>query len=337
MLADTGVPELASAGATLVGRYFLFTVALIPYILGQGMEVPVRFDPLGDTVLNYTFESVPIWSGGAVVAIEGNRSTVPIVRVFDAEGRQVTVVAVKRPGADWISIARAARGVGGLIAICGSAKDSGAHVAGFLAFAGANGKITTLVRTEPYVPTAVSVSPDGTVWTKGAEFVPIKRTPSKTESGIIRHFDASGKPLAEFLPQSSLNRRELFLGIDQLASSLTRVGWYQGRGAVAYFEVVKDRLERYATVETDATEGAESISGLTITEDGRVFVTKSTNGNNPELYMLDREARRWNRVSLPAGGVPPTTNWLLGGSSNILIFKTTEASHRLRRFQIRGQ
>lgn len=313
-------------------KFPLMSVIAISCTFAQKVASPPHFRAVGDTTVRYTFESVPIWSGGALVAIENNRSALPVVRIFDAEGQQTAFTSVKIPGADWIDVRRAAHGVGGTIAICGSAKDSGADVGGFLALASADGTIRSLVRTEPYVPTAVTVSPDGTIWTKGAEFVPVKRTPTKTDSGIIRHFDASGNLLAKFLPQSSLSRRELFFGIDQLASNSARIGWYQGRGATTYFEVEHDRLERYPAVYTENIEGPESISGLTLTEDGRVFVTKSANGNNPELYMLNRESRSWSPVVLPAGGSPATTNWLLGGTGNILVFKTIEQSGWLRRF-----
>ena len=226
MFTHSTVCILTYIRAGRAAQHLLLTTVVGLCVLAESVGPSVHFTPVGDTVLNHEFETVPIWSGGAVVAIEANRSALPVVRLFDAAGQQIAVVSVRLPGADWVSVSRAAHGVGGLIPICGSAKDSEAHVAGFLALAAADGKIATLVRTEPYVATAVSVAPDGTIWTKGAEFVPIKRTPSKTERGILRHFDSSGKLLAEFLPQSGLSRRELFLGVDQLTSTSTRVGWY---------------------------------------------------------------------------------------------------------------
>lgn len=316
-------------------KYLLLSVTGIYAALAQKSEQSPHFSPAGDIALRYAFDSMPRWSGGALVAVETNRSVHPVVRVFDEQGQQTTEMAVKIPGADWIDVRSAAHGVRGAIAICGSAKDSGGRVAGFLTLASADGKIQNLIRTEPYVATAVTVSQDGTIWTKGAEFEPVKRTPSKTENGILRHFDASGNLLAKFLPQSSLSRRELFLGIDQLASNSSRVGWYMGRGATTYFEVVHDRLERYPTVETESVDSLEFTSGLTITEDDRVFVTKDVKGNNPELHMLDRESGRWNRIAIPAGGSPAATNWLLGGTGNILVFRTTAEFSCIRRFEVR--
>lgn len=314
-------------------KCFLVSVLSLSSAFAQG-EVPPRFLPIGDITLRHTFDSIPRWSGGALVAIEKNPSALPVIRVFDQEGRQAAEIAVKIPGADWIDVRSAAQGVRGTIAICGSAKDSEARVAGFLALASADGKIQSLIRTEPYVPTAVTISQDGTIWTKGAEFEPVKRTPAKTDNGILRHFDASGTLLAKFLPQSSLSRRELFLGIDQLVSNSSRVGWYMGRGAITYFEVFHDQIERYPAVEVENVEGQEFISGLTITDDNRVFVTKDIRGNNPELYMLNRASRRWTMIEVPAAGSPAATNWLVGGMGNTLVFRTTAGFGCLRRFEV---
>jgi hypothetical protein len=223
------------------------------------------------------------------------------------------------------------------VAICGSASDSAGHAAGFFAVASADGKLETIVRTEPYVPTAVSIAPDGSIWTKGAEFVPVKRTAAKTDRGVIRHFDRTGKFLGDFLPQSSLSRAQLFLGIDQLASNSKRIGWYQGQGAAGYFEVVRDRVDRYPIVNLAADEEGAQISGLTVLENDAVFVTRSVRGSDPEVYVLRRDSGNWARITPPAQGPPETTNWLLGGSGNMLVFKTMAQSSWLRRFEVRAR
>jgi hypothetical protein len=81
-------------------------------------------------------------------------------------------------------------------------------------------------------------------------------------------------------------------------------------------------------------EATESVSGLSIMEDGRVFVTRDANGHSPELFLLDRSAGAWNSVSLPPGGAPASTNWLLGGGGWTLVFKTAQGDNLLRRFEM---
>ncbi len=190
------------------------------------------------------------------------------------------------------------------------------------------------------------MAPDGSIWMKGVEYLPVERKPSKTQNGILRHFDKSAKPIASFLPQSGFTPRELFGGIDQLAVNSTRAGWYNGGGATLYFEVTGDRVERYPVVQRNASEGDKipgvavqsyQISGLTITDDDSVFVTSSINGRDPKVFTLNRSSRSWLPVTLPEDGSPPLTNWLLGGSGNVLVFKTTQQSSWLRRLEVSSQ
>ena len=268
-----------------------------------------------------------------MVALEDFSSPHPIVRIFDSGGKLTSVIPVTIPESDWIGVRGAAHGLNGVTAICGYAKDRNAHAAGFIALAlnSNDGTLQRVIRTEPYWPSAVTIAPDGSIWTKGAEFEGFKQTYSKTDNGILRHFDPSGRVIGSFLPQSTLSRGEMFRGIDQMASNARRVGWYVGRGAKAYFEVVKDRLETYPPLAQDESRH-EQISGLAITGDGHVFITKS-DGSASRLYVLNRESRTWDPVVPPEGGSPPATGWLMGGSGNNIVLRTTEPS-RLRRFAV---
>jgi len=265
------------------------------------------------------------------VALEDFSSARPIVRLFDSSGQRTGVIPVSIPEADWIGVRAVAHGLNGVTAICGYAKDRDAHAAGFFALALNDGKMERIVRTEPYWPSAVTIAPDGSIWTEGAEFEGTKKTFSKTDNGILRHFDPSGHLIGSFLPQSSLSRDEMFRGIDQMASNARRVGWYVGRGAKAYFEVVKDRLETYPPLAQDESRH-ERISGLAITNNDHVFISKS-DGVDSRLYVLNRESRTWDPVAVPEGGSPPATGWLMGGSGNSVVLRTAEQS-RLRRFGV---
>jgi hypothetical protein len=278
---------------------------------------------------------MPTWNGDVLLTVENNRSPRPLLLMFNDQGQRALETSITIPGSDWVDVYGVAHGVGGVTAICGLAKDAGAHVAAFLALASPSGSIRKIVRTEPYVATAVAVAPDNTIWTKGTEYDSATRKPAKTDNGILRHFDVSGAILAKVLPQSALTARELYFGIDQLACNSTRVGWYMGRGAKDYFEVVNDRLERFPVIKTENADSPEFVSGLTITDEDAVFVTKDFSGHDPELYGLDRVSRSWSRVAVLPSGAPATTNWLVGGSRNTLVFRTTAGFGCLRRFEVR--
>jgi hypothetical protein len=309
---------------------------LVSFVFAQGIDPQSRFEAAGDIVVRHKFELSPSWSGGALVSLEYFSSDLPIVRVFDADGQPKTVVEVKIPGADHFMIKGAAHGADGTVAICGTAKDAQQHF-GFLALASGDGAIRTIVRTEPYVPNGITIAPDGTIWTKGCEYGGPQKAPAGTNRGIIRQFDASGKLLAEYLPQSSLSRVEVSGGPgDRLAANSKRIGWYMGSFAKAYFEIVRGEVERYPTISTESTDAQGAVYGLTIMDDDQVFATRVTEGPGPLLYTLDRQSRSWKLVTLPGGGEPPATRWLLGGTGNILVFGTTEGLTRLRRFKVRA-
>lgn len=320
-------------GVPSLGTLSILSVVVACLAIAQTTIPTIDFRVVGDTVVSYQFDAVPKWGGGALTGFSGNASLSPVVRVVDANGRVTAEIEVRIPGATRVLIRQAAHGTGGATAICGSASDQAGHTAGFLVLASAGGKIQQIVRTEPYVAAGVAVAPDGTIWTSGVEYDRAHAKLSKTTKGVIRQFDASGKPLAEFVAQSSLQANDLMLGISEMAASSARVGWYQSRSTAGYFEVSQGRVERYPAINLQGDHRA-AISGLTITESGRVVVTKSVSGSDPELYTLDRRVPSWIKVAGPIGGSPAVTNWLVGGDSDTLVFKTTEQSQRLRRFDI---
>ncbi len=310
-------------------------IALVWCGVLPGGEVGLELRAAGDILLNREFETIPRWSGGAVVVMENNSTAQPRIRVFDEHGREIAVFQVKIPGAKRVLLRRAAHGAGGSTAVCGTATDSEEHIAGFFAI-GRDGEFRTLVRTEPYVPSSVTVSPDGSIWTTGIEVDRDKLRPRDTEKGIIRHFDDTGKELAGFVSQSGLVPSDIKLGVSHLVSSSTRVGWYQGMGQAGYFEVAGGKLEHYPPIEARPDKDA-SIFGLAVTEDGDVFATRDVHGNNPQLYWLNRQGRSWIKMPVPEGGSGAATAWLLGGSGDKLVFQTTEGSHRLRQFEVRAR
>lgn len=315
----------------------LLALGLVSFLFAQGGDYQPRFEAAGDIVVSHKLEFMPSWSGGALVSLESVASALPVVRVFDANGQQKTAVDVRIPGADYVMVRGAAHGADGTVAICGMAKDTQEHVGGFLALASADGTIRTLIRTEPFVANGVTIAPDGTIWTKGAEYGGPKRAPTGTENGVIRQFDASGKLLGTYLPQSGLSRQELGGGPnDLLASNSKRTGWYMGKFAKTYFEVVGGEVQRYPVIGDESADASATVYGLTIMNDDQVFVTRSVRGAGLQLFRLDRQVRSWRPVTLPAGGEPPAMRWLLGGTGNILVFATTGGVTRFRRFEVRA-
>jgi hypothetical protein len=196
----------------------------------------------------------------------------------------------------------------------------------YLAIVSPGGLSEKLIRTEPYEPVSVIVAPDGTVWTRGVERGGEKSVPAKTDRGVLRHFDHSGTLLGEFIPQSLLPPDALRGGLDRLACSASRVGWYVARPlAKTYYEIHAGKLVSYPAL---AIAPGESLNGLAIMDNDRVYISRDRAGSNDEVYRLDREHDRWNQVNLHVHGATDTTNLVLGGSGNTLVVKSAWGDYR---------
>jgi hypothetical protein len=176
---------------------------------------------------------------------------------------------------------------------------------------------------------AVTVAPNGQIWTIGFEVDAQRRPAIATNSGVIRRFDHDGNQVGAYLPQSSLPKTGLTSGTPNLAAGSDRVGWYQSESQ-SYFEISADgKLQTYPGL---ALSGPEYVHGLGITDAGDVYVTKYGNGNSADLYRLDRHNRLWSLVAppLPERMLPNHrvnalyTGRLAGVEGNSLVLRTLD-------------
>jgi hypothetical protein len=280
---------------------------------------------------NFAGKRVPKWSGDVLIAVEGDRSVSPLVYAFGPDGRELSRIEFTLPGARLVGIDDTAHGSDGTIALCGFAIDATGRFGNYLALISADGKRQKVIRTDPYLAQAVTITRDGTVWTQGVEVTPVGRNVSATDAGVIRHFDSSGKMLGSYLSQSQLSCAEMTLGLDNFTSSLSRVGWYQGGGHY-YFEVTLDGiLQQYPVVPRGGPR--ESVSGLAITDNDDVYVAMRRTAGVTELFRLQRDKGIWLPVRLrrSVSDEPESSNVLLGAYGEKLVFRTF-SPQRLRMF-----
>jgi hypothetical protein len=318
---------------------------------------PVTLTANGQTTVT-AFPSnlgLPHWSGGALVGVDNpmnqsNRMPAfgvsPVIHIFDAQGAEVRTVSLAIPDANVIWVRGAAHGSDGAVAVCGQFAaqypSEPGHVlasgGGYLALFSAGNSTPLIVRTDPYAPFGVTLAPDGTVWTVGAEFEPVHGNPIKTSDGLIRHFDAQGKLLASVLPQNSLPFRTLQSGSTNMASSAYGAAWYQGSSGL-YYEITADgKMHNYPGLPLSpvAQGGAmlEDITGLALTDTGTAFISKMVFGPkySVSLYTLDRAQGVWVAEPLPAGGSPATLNFMYGGDGNTVVMQTDDRTGLGMRF-----
>jgi hypothetical protein len=277
---------------------------------------------------NFAGKTVPKWTGGALVALEGEQGAQPLIHVFGISGQETMTVRFTLPEANVVDIRDVARGPDGSLVLCGWTQDSQGRAGEYLALVSPDGTSVKIVRTDPYAPFGVAVAPDGTIWARGIELDPSAKyhwIRAQTSVGVIRHLSASGILLGAFIPQSGFSPKEIESGRTLLAPSPDRLGWYQEMGH-SYFEVMYNgTVAQYPGI---ALQPHEAVVSLAITDNGQVYANKwQMNSSGHEIYRLDRNTRAWSLVTVPAGGGPPLLPVFLGSSGNALLMTVNAATN----------
>jgi hypothetical protein len=287
-------------------------------------------------------KGIPIWSGGAFVTLDLplpppalDAATSPVPTIYVSNQEETTTTQIRIPDAVWMQNRGIARGNDGTLAVCGQAKDSAGQFWSYLAIFSPNAKAPIVVHTDPYHPTALTIAPDGTIWTMGVDWTKNEGgqyTYMKSDrDGILRHFNRTGVLLGTALPQSGFKMKEVVMG-SWIASSSQRVGWCQYTGVGAgtgptdrsYFEVSADGAVSKTPL-PPFSEG-ETIDSVAITESGAVLLSKSRHGTDAQLYALDRKNGAWQLVHFPTQGFEGTGYVMLGSTGNQVAFWTNGTS-----------
>lgn len=272
---------------------------------------------------------IPVWSGNALVVAEGPFTEPNAFWAFDRGGALVFNAAFYIPEAAHTYVRNWARGADGTLALCGSSFASDGRGAPFIAWISADGVSQEVIRTEPYTPNLIAVSPDGTFWTVGRELNSrlSERSGVDLNAGVVRHFDRSGKTLGAFMPRSSLrNPGELGANSGYLAASAERVGWFhydvEANGKGAYVEISPGGdITSYPIPRLPSPNPLVQVSGMAMTDSGDVFVVMYDVGAHTgfSIFRLNRSTKDWSPVTL--SGVTGDFALLYGASGSDLAFR----------------
>jgi hypothetical protein len=252
-------------------------------------------------------------------------------------------VQVTIPEAVEVFIRGAARSADGTVVVCGMAIDRDGRRSHYLATFDTGGSMRMLVRTDLYKPYRVAVAPDGSIWTAGVEASDQAPAASKDPaadvlkpylaSGVIRHFDASGRLLASFVPQNTVRHLfDLTHPRNYLVTGGGRVAWYSAEDR-RYVEIDGDGRETDFTTQLPAS-GAE-VTGIAIVDNGTVFaaVNYGSGGSREHVIcQLDRSTRSWVPVRREASYV-----LIYGAEGDVLVTATLVEDLRRITFLRAGQ
>ncbi len=285
------------------------------------------------------------WSNDWLILIDDDPGA-PSFWEFDRSGNPVFNSLILIPSANHTRFDDFAAGPDGTIWAAGHATSGEGQQSSFLARITDNGQSVQIIRTTPYRPCQLSVAPDGTVWTVGFE-VKLnadglrKVDPSRD---ALRHFDASGRPIASALPVSSISPLRAHTGY--LVANQDRIGWYAPpafNGAAVYVEfspVSMQILGSYPPV--PAEPGSRYlVESFTLTPSGQAFAVLTypvggQQGYPNVLYKLDRNSKTWVAVAVPRdkdGYIP----MMQGNDGESLIFTGTPDVSKVQVFDISQQ
>ncbi|HVN03250.1 MAG TPA: hypothetical protein VMT86_02465 [Bryobacteraceae bacterium] len=262
-----------------------------------------------------------VWSGNSILAIDSISSSSPTLHIYGRSGDEVQSILVQIPGAQLINVFndQVARSADGYVALSGIAYGGEDNAAGFLLIIPPAGADQLVVRTEPYVVSALAFSPDGVIWTAGREKDNSGRDKGPNGNySIVRRFDKKGKVIGAALASTEFSGRGAPVQGSRFVGSRDRVGWFAPE-AQRYIEFSLDGVERASY---PLSVRLKDVDGVALCDDNTLWVsvkdwTSDLSGKpvfrGSNLRFLDRSR---NTLS---GGKAQSFVYLYGCAGNTLV------------------
>jgi hypothetical protein len=276
-------------------------------------------------VADYPF--VPVWSGYGLIGVRGNRTSNPTVWASSSAGIEDLQFTI--PGAGQLIIWSAAASRDHTITIAGTAVGNDSQGSGFIGIIPPDRSKKLIVRTTAYTAKAITIAPDGVIWTIGRD-----KEDGQRVYNVLKRFSPSGALLSsrdmtvKSIPGDSIDDVS---NLSRLRSSADRVGWLTAAGQYLEFSLDGNEIGRF---EAPAYE-PKKLNGfvlpmffyLALGENNEVVVG-GIGSKRPisSLWRLNRDARQWTAINVSGEQISPSA-WLLGFDGSELIIDT-ETSNR---------
>jgi hypothetical protein len=269
--------------------------------------------------------SQPFWLGKFMVEVEDPESRSPTFELTDHDGHTERV-PFELPDTAYIQGLRYSGGADGSIIAIGTALKGKSSGACFIAWISPDRKHQTVIQAYPFVPEALAVASDSTIWSVGTLFDDDKM--KTIADNVIRRYDTSGKLLSS-LTVSGL-RAPAGWGNDAtmgsaLRASRDRIGWFTSGDQYLEFSLEGREMERF---EGPSGWGAPSrdptlnywVVGFALSSENQVVVTAilAKDEKSERMVVLNRTARTWYPVLL-TGGDPSERHRLVGFDGTEMI------------------
>ena len=267
---------------------------------------------------------VPIYSGYGLIGVRSNRTSNPTIWASSSAG--IEDIEFTIPGAGQLIIWSVAASKDRTITIAGTAVGGNSQGSGFIGVIPPDRTKKLIVRTAPYFPYAITLAPDGVIWTVGWDEEEGKRV-----FNVLKRFDPSGR----LLSSRHMTVKPMPMGLDpdvsyasKLLSSRDRVGWLTGASQYLEFSFDGSEIGRFEGPPWRSEKPVGSVLHvliyLALSDSNEVAVAGV--GPISSLWRLNRDSRKWIPVNVSGEEISQTA-WLLGFDGDELMVDT-EASNR---------
>jgi hypothetical protein len=232
--------------------------------------IPASFDMTGPLPAH--------WSGSALIGVEDNHSSAPVIFSIDKDGRR-DQFSFSLSDAETIYMHGLAMSSSGRVAIAGGAGSGDSKAGSFVAIVVPDRKSQTVVRTWPYVAWEVAFVPDGSLWTVGYTFHDTEDRVVKLN--ILSHFDREGNLLGSLPVQArpQFPGHSAALQNSFLRTSSDRIGWFTNGMEYIEFSFDGKELGRYDGPDVSDREESIRTGSFGLSSDNEVLFSTIENAS----------------------------------------------------------
>jgi len=174
------------------------------------------------------------WSHGSFLSVSKIDAAASMFTIANSSGVITSKFNFSLPDASRLWIHDFDLDSSGAVVFCGQCDSAGGQLAPFIAIKSPQAEGFEVIRTAPFVPSLLSVAPDGTFYVAGREF-------SNPNGHVIRHLTRTGSPIASMFPASQFQTVPQRMESGYLVATARRIGWYSPiDGEAVYVEMSPD-------------------------------------------------------------------------------------------------
>jgi len=325
---SSGVP-LALATVMVLG------LGLAAGLLAQAVSGPVSAQPVFQREGEFSVDAIsqPRWLGKFLVDVRDRESKSPLFEVTDSNGNKERV-SFELPDTAFIQALRYNAGADGSIVAIGIALSGKNGGASFLAWIPPDRKSQTVIQTAPFVPEAVAVAADGSIWSVGTLFDDDKRR--TIADNVIQRYATSGKLLFSVAVPGVNFPSETPGDATQnstLQASKDRVGWFTSANQYLEFSLDGKEIGRYEGPPIPRSSPNHNDRFALSVDNQAVLGIVGSDMRSYSMAMLNRKDRVWVPVTLMDGEVQSVRERLAGFDGTELVTQSDKRAGIITRWK----